>query len=105
MVIPPTDPSSTHIHTFMLTSAAVMTPAAASTKRSAALIVPVRNALAGARPENAFTMPMPTNEQSKPVDAKANGRNIRSSGLCAINSHCDTAKVAAMAIEAIIALQ
>ena len=68
----------------------------AAIKTIGAPIVPVRKAEAGERLENTLTIIIPTIEAIRPIDARANGKNIIS------DFPVPTEKVPAMAIQAII---
>ena len=96
---------TTQSQTLRSTASQLITAAASRTKRTAAPTVPVRRARAGSRWAEILTRPIPASEQSSPVEARASGRNMRLPRSVASISHWAMVSVAAMAIEAIMALQ
>ncbi len=102
--MPPTEPATTDHQMPLATSRTLTTANEAAMNSTAEPIVPMRSASAGCRSENTLTNAMPASEQSRPIEASASGRNIRS---CCEPSAASTLAlmVEAMAMVAICAPQ
>ena len=94
-------PESTASQTLMLTSAHWMTTRASAMKITAEPMVPMRSACPGSRDAKARTRAIPMREQTRPVEARARGRNMRA-GRSPRGSIASMTIVDAIAMEAII---